>query len=57
MASTQRRLITNLTMSAEERYKYFMEKYPLMIARTPQYAIASYVGMRNDHRVLVEDPQ
>ena len=47
-ASMQRRIITNLTMSAEERYKYFTEKYPLMVERIPQYAIASYLGMSTE---------
>jgi len=47
-ASMQRRIITNLTMSAEERYRNFMENYPSMIARVPQYAIASYLGMTTE---------
>ncbi len=47
-AFMQRRLIVNLTMSAEERYNSFMEKYPLMAERIPQYAIASYLGMTTE---------
>ena len=47
-AFMQRRLIINLTMSAEERYNSFMEKYPLMAERIPQYAIASYLGMTTE---------
>jgi hypothetical protein len=38
----------NLTLSAEERYAYFLEKYPLMVERIPQYAIASYLGMTTE---------
>jgi CRP-like cAMP-binding protein len=48
VAFMQKRLITSLTMSAEERYNSFMEKYPLMAERIPQYAIASYLGMTTE---------
>ncbi|HWB90932.1 MAG TPA: Crp/Fnr family transcriptional regulator [Puia sp.] len=47
-ASMQRRIITNLTMSAEERYDSFVKKYPLMVERIPQYAIASFLGMTTE---------
>lgn len=48
VAFMQRRLITNLTQSAEERYNNFLEKYPLMAQRIPQYVIASYLGMTTE---------
>lgn len=48
VAFMQRRLISNLTMSAEERYDEFQEKYPLMINRFPQYVIAAYLGMTTE---------
>lgn len=44
-AFLQRRIITNLTQSAEERYDDFMEKYPVIAQRMPQYVLASYLGM------------
>jgi CRP-like cAMP-binding protein len=47
-ASMQRRIIMNLTHSAEERYQYFLEKYPLMVDRLPQYVIASFLGMTTE---------
>lgn len=47
-AFMQRRLIVDLTQSAEERYATFLEKYPLMAQRIPQYAIASYLGMSTE---------
>jgi CRP-like cAMP-binding protein len=47
-AFMQRRLIVNLTQSAEERYNSFLEKYPQMAERIPQYAIASYLGMTTE---------
>lgn len=47
-AFMQRRIISNLTLSAEERYNSFLEKYPLLAERIPQYAIASYLGMTTE---------
>lgn len=47
-ASMQRRLISNLTLSAEERYREFQEKYPHMVERFPQYVIASFLGMTTE---------
>ena len=44
-AFMQRRIITNLTKTAEERYDNFIEKYPLLLQRIPQYVLASYLGM------------
>ncbi|HVU98024.1 MAG TPA: Crp/Fnr family transcriptional regulator [Puia sp.] len=47
-ASMQRRIIMNLTHTAEERYHYFLENYPLMADRLPQYVIASFLGMTTE---------
>jgi CRP-like cAMP-binding protein len=47
-AFMQRRLISNLTQSAEERYELFLEKYRPMVNRFPQYVIASYLGMTTE---------
>lgn len=48
VAFMQRRIITNLTQSAEERYESFMERYSLFSSRFPQYVIASYLGMTTE---------
>jgi CRP-like cAMP-binding protein len=48
LAYMQRRVITNITKSAEERYNNFLEKYPLFAQRVPQYALASYLGMTTE---------
>jgi CRP-like cAMP-binding protein len=48
VAFMQRRFISNLTMSAEERYDLFINKYPLIATRFPQYVIASYNGMSTE---------
>ena len=47
-AFMQRRVISSLTHSAEERYAIFLERYPLMVNRFPQYVIASYLGMTTE---------
>jgi CRP-like cAMP-binding protein len=47
-ASMQRRLIANLVHAAEDRYNLFLEKYPHMVNRFPQYVIASYLGMTTE---------
>ena len=44
-AFAQRRILSNLGKSAEERYLEFNEMYPSITQRVPQYALASYLGM------------
>ena len=48
-AFLQRRMLSNLSMSAEERYEDFMAKYPVVAQRVPQYALASYLGMSTEY--------
>ena len=48
LASQQRRIISNLTQTAEERYKNFVLKYPQLVQRVPQYSLASYLGMTTE---------
>ena len=47
-AFMQQRIISNLTQSAEERYENFIQKYPQIVQRLPQYALASYLGMTTE---------
>ena len=49
LAYMQRRLIAGLTMTAEERYEQFAEKYPDFLQRVPQYIIASHLGMTTQY--------
>ncbi|MFT4857287.1 MAG: CRP-like cAMP-binding protein [Algoriphagus sp.] len=49
LAFTQRRLIASLTLTAEERYEQFAQKYPDFLQRVPQFAIASYLGMTTQY--------
>jgi CRP-like cAMP-binding protein len=41
----QLRTIQNLSLSAEERYVNFVNKYPLFVQRLPQKQIAAYLGI------------
>ncbi|MBS7254226.1 Crp/Fnr family transcriptional regulator [Flavobacterium branchiicola] len=47
-AAFQRRIIMNLTSSAEERYTNFVTEFPLVVKRVPQYTLASYLGMTTE---------
>jgi CRP-like cAMP-binding protein len=44
-----RQLIINLTQTAEYRYENFLDKYPQIVNRVPQYALASYLGMTTEY--------
>ena len=45
LISHQHRLIDNLSLSAEERYRNFCKKHPSLIESVPQKHIASYIGV------------
>ncbi|WP_295222628.1 Crp/Fnr family transcriptional regulator [uncultured Chryseobacterium sp.] len=49
VAAMQRRLISNLTKTAEERYEEFEQKYPSIAQRVPQYVLASFLGMTTQY--------
>ncbi len=44
-AFSRRRVISSISMTAEQRYDEYAEKYPHIISRVPQYILASYLGM------------
>jgi len=48
-AFMQRRIITNLTKTAEERFNEFEERYAELSRRMPQYVVASYLGMTTEY--------
>ena len=58
--AAQKRIISNLSLPAKERYLRFRERYPLIEQRVPQYMIASYLGMTKEflskirHQVMTE---
>ena len=45
LGSLQRRIIENNLLGAEQRYIEFIERYPQIANRVPQYLIASYLGI------------
>ncbi|MEL1256224.1 Crp/Fnr family transcriptional regulator [Flavobacterium sp. DGU38] len=48
LAFQQRRIISNLIHTAEERYENYVLKYPQIVQRVPQYALASFLGMTTE---------
>ncbi len=49
LAFFHRRMLSNLSMTAEERYEEFVTKYPLIPQKVPQYILASYLGMSTEY--------
>ncbi len=47
-AFLQKRMLSNLSKSAEQRYEEFLERYPSIVNRVPQYALASYLGFSTE---------
>lgn len=45
-AFAQNRMLSNLRDSAADRFLEFKSRYPDIVNRVPQYALASYLGMR-----------
>lgn len=44
-AAKDQRIVTSLTMTAEERYLEFIDRYPSLVQRVPQWMVASYLGV------------
>ena len=44
-AYARNRALSNISKTAEERYKEFLSMYPSIVRRVPQRIIASYLGM------------
>ena len=49
-AFSRKRALSNLSLSAEERYLAMVERYPDIVHRVPQKIIASYLGMTPEFR-------
>lgn len=45
LVASQQRVVDNLSLSAEERYQHFCQKYPSLVQTLPQKEIASYIGV------------
>lgn len=48
-AGIQKRLVSNLTKTAEERFQEFENNYPKITHRVPQYTLASFLGMTTQY--------
>lgn len=44
-AFSRNRALSNISKTAEERYQEFLNRYPNIMDRVPQYIVASYLGM------------
>lgn len=49
VAGIQKRLISNLTKTADERFQEYEKNYPEITSRVPQYALASFLGMTTQY--------
>ncbi|MEO3402988.1 Crp/Fnr family transcriptional regulator [Mucilaginibacter sp. CAU 1740] len=47
-AYLQRRILVDISLDATGRYENFLLKYPLVAARVPQYALASFLGISHE---------
>lgn len=43
--ASQSRIHSNISLSAEEKYQKFLDKFPVVVKRIPQHMIASYIGI------------
>ncbi|MFD0763556.1 Crp/Fnr family transcriptional regulator [Mucilaginibacter lutimaris] len=46
--ASQRRILNNISLSAEEKYQSFIETYPDFFNRVPHHMIASYLGFSRE---------
>ncbi|MGV8879422.1 MAG: Crp/Fnr family transcriptional regulator [Sphingobacteriaceae bacterium] len=45
LVAYQQRLLDNLSLTAEQRYKHLCQKYPSLINKLPLKQIAAYIGV------------
>jgi CRP-like cAMP-binding protein len=48
-AFLQKRMLSNLSQTAEERFENYMQNYSKIAKRVPQYTLASYLGMSTEY--------
>lgn len=46
--ASQKRIVSNFSMSAKDRYLQFKTEYPELEQRIPQYMVASYLGITKE---------
>ncbi|AEW01103.1 Crp/Fnr family transcriptional regulator [Niastella koreensis] len=47
-AHLQKRILSDISLKAADRYENFLSRYPALAARIPQYALASYLGISHE---------
>ena len=47
-AYLQRRVLADISLTATERYENFLNQYPVIASRVPQYTLASYLGISHE---------
>ena len=45
LVANQQRVMDNLSLSAEDRFEKFSQKYPSLMQKVPQKQIASFIGV------------
>ena len=46
--ASQSRILANISLSASEKYEYFLQRYPDLALRIPQGMIASFLGISHE---------
>lgn len=57
LAALHRRILTNLSQPAEERYAQFVKEHPDLAHRVPQYVLASYLGFSTEYLSKIRKKQ
>lgn len=57
LGSLQKRIIQNNVYDAEQRYCEFIERYPKILDKVPQYLVASYLGISSEFLSRIRQKQ
>ncbi|GAB3705762.1 Crp/Fnr family transcriptional regulator [Spirosoma flavus] len=57
MGITQKRILMNISASAEEKYQYFIDTYPEIFRRVPLHMVASYLGVSRETLTRIRQGQ
>jgi CRP/FNR family transcriptional regulator len=57
LGSLQKRIIQNNVYDAEQRYFEFIERYPKILDKVPQYLVASYLGISSEFLSRIRQKQ
>lgn len=54
---SQSRIHSNISLSAEDKYQNFLQKFPSIANRVPQHMIASYLGISPETLSRIRKPR